>query len=131
MSHPTTNTPRPARARPQRTFRPTQLPTPGIPPPPQHPRALRTHQPPSPQPPLDAIRIGLYRHHSASVRTARPSRGTPPRDNGRAVAYPNLDTVTAPTNNHNPPRPPPTRSAHSTTQTRPYVVTLDGGQQMS
>jgi hypothetical protein len=78
---------------------------------------------------LDTVNIRPYPHHSASVRTARPSRSTRPRDDGRAVAYHDLGTVTAPITKNNPPQPTATRSARSTTEQRRYVVTLNGGGQ--
>jgi hypothetical protein len=37
--------------------------------------------------------------------------------------------VAAPINTHNPPQPTATRSASSTTETRPYILTLNGGGQ--
>jgi hypothetical protein len=79
---------------------------------------------------LDSISVRLYRDHRASVRITRPSRATPAKKkSGRAVAYPDpkIVTVTAPTNEINPPRPATARSARSTTPERRYIVVLSGG----
>ncbi len=99
----------PARHDPQPTVGVTDLPTPSMAPPSQHSRASRTRQPAQTQPFLDRDRVGLYREHRASERNHTALPHSPAKDSsGRAVAYPDpkIVTVTAPTNEINPTRPP-------------------------
>jgi hypothetical protein len=99
-----------------------------MPPPRQPSTATRTHQPPLSQPLLDANRVHPYRDHRASVRTARPSRHTPARDDGRAVAYPDMITVPPSTNPQTPHTTQAPPCSLSTPPNYPHVLTLNAAQ---
>jgi hypothetical protein len=99
-----------------------------MPPTSQHPTTPRTSQPPTSKPALDAVRVHLYRDHSASER----HRTALPRDSGkrhgRAVAYTDVPTVPPNTINSNQPAPHTNPCSHSTPEPYPHVLIFNAAQ---